>query len=67
MKLAILLTFILITITSTSCIPTTSTQANSLDLSKPIYTSEQVLDIARKSSPECRLKKPIDWTKETTG
>ena len=67
MKLAILLIFILITITGISCIPMVSTKADSPDMDKPAYTSEQILEIARKFSPECRYKKPIDWTAKTAG
>jgi hypothetical protein len=64
MKLAILLVIVPITILSISCVPVKSTQANTPNPSTSIYSSEQILEIARKFSPDCRLQKPIDWEAE---
>ena len=60
MKLAILLALVLITSLSISCVPVKTTQANTPNPSTSIYTSEQILEIARKFSSDCRLQKPID-------
>ena len=67
MKLTLLLILVLITTLSVSCVPTKKTEANTPDPSTAVYTSEQILEIARKASPECRFKKPIDWTEKTAG
>ena len=59
MKLAILLALALVTSLSISCVPVINTQANTPNPSTS-YTSEQILEIARKFSPDCRVKKTIE-------
>ena len=60
MKLILLLVIVSIITLSVSCAPTKNTLANTSNPSTSGYTSEQILEIAKKFSPDCRVNKAIE-------